>query len=157
MTDMTTQSPYLSTFLEISAELTGFEQVELQATGMADTYLQTIITANQNTPDNLAAFFAETGLILARTRGCPPEREAQIRSLLMPASSYLSLARNIIIMWYTGTWDNKQINADSYIEALMWPAGQTHPPGAKQPGYGSWANPPLTTGQSIRFQGNPTN
>lgn len=150
---MTTQPAYFSTFLEISAELTGFEQVELQATGMADTYLHTLW--HNNSPENLAAFFAETELILARTRGCELEREAQIRSILMPASSYLSLARNIIIMWYTGQWNNKQINGNSYIEALMWPAGQTHPPGAKQPGYGSWSNPPLTTGQSIRFVKHP--
>jgi hypothetical protein len=153
MTDMTTQSAYLPTFLEISAELTGFEQVELQATGMSDSYLQTILT--NNSADNVAAFFTEAELILARTRNSETAREAQIRQLLMPASSYLGLARNIIILWYTGQWNAVQVGPDSYIESLMWPAGQTHPPGAKQPGYGSWSTPPLTGTQTIHFRNNP--
>ena len=36
-----------------------------------------------------------------------------------------------------------QIDAPSYVQGLMWEAAETHPPGAKQPGYGSWAEPPI--------------
>ena len=56
------------------------------------------------------------------------------------------------MLWYTGSLFNMAlsgqpnyiINAESYKQGLMWNAGHTHPPGAKQPGYGSWANPPIT-------------
>ena len=34
------------------------------------------------------------------------------------------------------------VTAASYQEGLLWPAIGANPPGAKAPGYGSWAQPP---------------
>jgi hypothetical protein len=56
------------------------------------------------------------------------------------------------MLWYSGSLFNMAltnqpsniINAEAYKQGLMWTAGHTHPPGAKQPGYGSWAKPPIT-------------
>lgn len=150
---MTTTASSIDLFLEISVCLTGFDELELQATGMLQTYYDTVVS-NSNR-ETLAFFFDEVRSILHTTRGNESRRNALIRSDLMPASSYDGLARNIICLWYTGQWNaatnGQQVNAASYIEALMWPAANTHPPGAKQPGYGSWAEPPIgPTGNLVK-------
>lgn len=35
------------------------------------------------------------------------------------------------------------VSPDAYTEGLLWRAIGAHPAGAKAPGYGSWANPPV--------------
>lgn len=151
---MKTDSPHLALFLKISSWLTGFEEVELQGTGMVEPYYATL--TQNNTPANLDFFFHDVRDIFA-TSG---QDEQQILNLiatrLMPNSSYNNMAKQIILMWYTGQWFSDptngnsatQINAQSYVQALMWPAADTHPPGAKQPGYGSWANVPINASGS---------
>lgn len=148
---MNDSKTHVPTFLAISAWLTGFEQVELQGTGMVDTYYQTVIA--KNGAADVDYFFAEAAAILAETAGDEAQTLAQIKSRLIPDSCYNSLAKNIILMWYTGEWytqtddpstiSSSQINGESYVQGLMWTAAETHPPGAKQPGYGSWAEPPI--------------
>ena len=77
------------------------------------------------------------------------------------------IARNVATLWYLGMWNqlpaawrNKHgawandvtfvVSPQSYTEGLVWKAIHTHPPAAKQPGYGSWALPPVTTGDASR-------
>lgn len=69
------------------------------------------------------------------------------------------VARNVIKLWYAGMWyslppewtddygaqpaaETSTVTAASYQEGLLWPAIGANPPGAKAPGYGSWAQPP---------------
>jgi len=141
-------------FVRISAQLTGFEEVELQGTGLVDLYYKTVIT--KNSASDLSLFFAEAAAILRETAGNEAQTIAQIQSRLIPDSCYNSLAKNIILMWYTGQWftgtvspstiNGTQISGESYVQGLMWTAGEAHPPGAKQPGYGSWAAAPIRIG-----------
>ncbi len=148
---MTSLTSHIDTFLAISSWLTGFEAVELQGTGMVDTYFQTVI--EKNDPSDVAYFFAEADAILREGAGDESATVTWIRARLVPDSCYNSLAKNIILMWYTGEWTTQtddpgtmtstQINGASYVQGLMWSAAETHPPGAKQPGYGSWAETPI--------------
>ena len=62
----------------------------------------------------------------------------------MPDSLYNGLAKNIITMWYMGNWMNTVISPQSYVQGLIWGVAETHPPGAKQPGYASWSTAPKT-------------
>jgi hypothetical protein len=136
-------------FLAISVRLTGFEAVELEGTGMTQTYFDTL--SNNTAPDVLALFFEDAAAILALQDD--DAINAAIRSRLMPDSSYAATAKVIILMLYTGEWytgigesanvASTQIDGPSYVQGLMWEAAETHPPGAKQPGYGSWAEPPI--------------
>lgn len=136
-------------FLAISVRLTGFEAVELEGTGMTQTYFDTL--SNNTAPDVLALFFEDAAAILALQDD--DAIDAAIRSRLMPDSSYDATAKALILMWYTGEWytgigesanvASTQIDGPSYVQGLMWEAAETHPPGAKQPGYGSWAEPPI--------------
>ena len=143
----------LSPFLRISACLTGFEAAELQATGMAEKYLSVV---TQATPaDVLAQFFTEVERILQVGEINPAAVEPMIAASLFPLSCFGGLAQNIVFMWYTGQWQPtvdaknvdletvRNISPNAYVQGLVWAAAETHPPGAKQPGYGSWAKPPL--------------
>lgn len=155
---MSKSTSQIDTFLNISAWLTGFDVAELQGTGMVETYFETV--AAKNTVSDVDYFYAEADAILHETAGDERATVAQIRSRLIPDSCYNSLAKNIILMWYTGEWYTQtdepgamtgtQINGESYVQGLMWTAAETHPPGAKQPGYGSWAKVPIgSTGHFV--------
>ena len=65
-------SQQLSSFLRISACLTGFEVVELEATGLSEKYLSVV---TQATPaDVLAQFFKEAERILQAGKVNPAAR-----------------------------------------------------------------------------------
>ncbi|AVP97601.1 hypothetical protein C7S18_10500 [Ahniella affigens] len=116
---------------------------------MTQTYFDTL--SRETAPDVLNWFFAESSAILALRDESAIDQA--IRARLMPDSSYDGTAKAIILMWYTGEWYTNigdptamistQIDGPSYVQGLMWTAADAHPPGAKQPGFGSWAEPPI--------------
>lgn len=99
-------------FLEVSARLTGFSPVELQGTGMVDVYLQTV---------------EEAGVLDELLAAGEPSGDA---------------ARDVILLWYCGTWRGQTVSADAYIAGLQWAAAGAHPVGGRAQGYGAWAVPP---------------
>ncbi|WP_448701905.1 hypothetical protein ACFGVR_06515 [Mucilaginibacter sp. AW1-3] len=139
-------------FLKISALLTGFNKAELQGTGMVAVYCDCVSNTPQNpnySDEDLKAntanadfFFAEVSSIFKTSKNEAEILQA-IASRLMPVSAYNALAQSIINLWYTGNWGANVVAAQSYIQGLMWDTAEAHPPGAKQPGFGSWSLPPL--------------
>lgn len=141
------------TFLDISVLLTGFRKNELLATGMPETYYYTIM--KEPDQDNVRLFFNEAQQIMNEHRNHEDRLHSAIAQQLIPTEKYLELAKRIILLWYTGIWtkvvlvegqpvkSSFMISGKSYAEGLIWAAAETHPAGAKQPGYGSWALPPL--------------
>jgi len=127
-------------FLAISIPLIGFSELELLGTGMLETYHNVVI--NQNAPAVTAGFFAASAAILADYP--PAQWHAQIAAQLVPDSLFGGLAQNIITMWYMGSWGNTIISPQTYVQGLVWGVAGTHPPGARQPGYGSWSRLPLS-------------
>jgi hypothetical protein len=138
---MTTRQSDEDLFLKISVYLTGYNEVELQGTGMAETYYQAVLKSKP--ASDVAFFFEEVAAILQESKGDEALIEKAILIHLMPASAYNGMAMNIITMWYTGSWGDNVVSGQAYVQGLIWDAAQTHPPGAKQPGYGSWSMPPL--------------
>ncbi len=146
----------LALFMQISSLLTGFEVAELQGTGMGPTYLATV--EKETPPDTQAQFFAAVAQILQQGAGDPAAMNILIAAELFPLSCFGGLAQNITTMWYTSQWapavsaainaghieQARNVSAEAYVQGLMWVAADTHPPGAKQPGYGSWASPPVS-------------
>ncbi|HEY0781850.1 MAG TPA: hypothetical protein VGE98_05285 [Thermoanaerobaculia bacterium] len=142
----------LGTFLELSVALTGFSTVELQGTGMAQAYLETLAgAAGEGVTADLLRTFAEV------ERGGDVERELRTRILGDPRLG--PVARNLIGLWYVGSWYelpqawrdangisagdvSRVVSAQSYQQGLMWLAGGAHAQGANEPGYGTWARPP---------------
>lgn len=130
-----------STFLNISICLTGFSEIELMSTGMLDNYFNVMM--NQSNVAVAEAFLSQAADILKKYKDDPDKLQQAINSNLMPDSLYSGIAKNIIRMWYLGNWGNTVIAPQTYIQGLIWGVAGTHPPGAKQPGYGSWNAAPL--------------
>lgn len=135
-------------FLDISVALTGFSEMELLGTGMLDEYYTTLVE-NTN-PAVLEAFLAESDKILKANAGNANARDKAIGTKLLPptagkddVSPYDGIASAIISMWYLGNWKGAPISPQAYVQGLIWGVAQSHPPGAKQPGYDSWSRLPI--------------
>jgi hypothetical protein len=146
----------IGSFLRLSEMLTGFDRIELLATGMVEPYYDEL---------NGVIGAREVGALLAAAEAVDDaaasedEIEAGVRSRILDDDRFGPVARNIITMWYLGNWSqlprewrnsygamsldyDRVISAKAYREGLVWPAAGTHPMGAKQPGFGSWSAPP---------------
>lgn len=140
------------TFLKISVHLTGFGQNELLATGMHETYYYTIM--KETDQDNVRSFFIKAQEILDKNSNNESQLKKDIKEILIPSTAFMDLAKRIILLWYTGIWTTKNavvgkngrmfmVSAEAYQQSLIWVAAETHPAGAKQTGFDSWAYPPL--------------
>jgi hypothetical protein len=152
-----TAADRLADFLGLSAIVTAFTEFELLGTGLADAYLATVVDiVGEDTADALLEAYRR---VLA---GAPEAGAAQddlLRALIFSDAKLGPIARNVIKMWYVGIWYELPpawteafgalggnvtftVSAAAYTEGLLWPAIGANPPGAKAPGYGSWADPP---------------
>jgi hypothetical protein len=146
----------LDAFVAFSARVTAFSAFELLGTGQAEDYLATV--AGVVGEDTLADLLAADAAIRARAAD-EAEAERLLRAEILGDEKFGPVARNIIKLWYIGTWyalprewhdafgreDTDRtfvVSATAYIEGLVWPAIGANPPGAKGPGYGTWALPP---------------
>jgi hypothetical protein len=140
-------------FLAFSAEVTGFSTFELLGTGQAEAYLASVtgVVGEGVLGELLDAYGrarAEAG----------EDRKARLYRDVFSSEKLGPVARNIIKMWYVGAWyelppewtesfgalDNdvtSVVSPAAYTEGLLWRAVGANPPGAKAPGYGSWAAP----------------
>ncbi len=141
-------------FLAFSAEITAFTTFELLGTGMADDYLAAVIdVVGESTVHELLRAWD-------RVRESGAASEENLRRAIFGDEKLGPIARNIIKLWYIGTWYQLPygwsqsfgarekdvtfvVSPAAYVEGLLWPAIGSHPPGAKAPGYGSWANAPV--------------
>ena len=146
----------LEPFLSLSVSLTGFDQAELLGTGLAQEYYQQVVSAIGE------AISQELWTIAQNLRGRDgDDLEAAIRHDLLASPKFGPIARNIIQLWYWGTWNglpqawrtqygaNPQdfthfTSAAAYQQGLIWKIMRVHPEGAKQPGFGSWSLKPTS-------------
>lgn len=147
----------LSDFLELSSVLTGFSTFRLQGTGQGKLYLATVtdVVGEATVRALLAAFRA------IREDGGQDEAalERSMRREILSDAKLGPVARNLIKLWYVGTWyqlppewreafaagGNDRtfvVSPDAYTEGLLWPAVGANPSGAKPFGYAMWATPP---------------
>ncbi|SKA41077.1 hypothetical protein SAMN04488128_105330 [Chitinophaga eiseniae] len=145
----------LDAFLAISVPLTGYNRVALLATGMAQLYLdavQRVIGAAMT-----EEYLALTASILKDSGGKEPALDRAIRQQLLASLQYGPITRNIIQLWYWGSWlqlpsawvakygkgikgnENHFVTPEAYQQGLIWNAMGSHPQGAEQPGFGSWS------------------
>jgi hypothetical protein len=157
----------LQNFLDFSAEATAFTLFDLQGTGMAEDYMKTVDDIAG--PAVLNALLEAYRKISASASGASPaDRKAQMSREIMGDPKIGPVARNIIKLWYSGTWNKLPhswserfgpaprdrtfvVSPSAYIEGLLWKAIGAHPAGAKAPGYGSWAAAPRIPD----FEGDP--
>ena len=146
-----TATGQLERFLAFSADVTAFTVYELQGTGQAEAYAAAVSgVVGEALLDDL----------LARHAGLDRSAlDEGLRKQIFGDERLGDVARNIIKLWYVGIWyelplawrENYgvrehdvtfMVSAAAYTEGLLWPAIGANPPGAKAPGYGSWAAPP---------------
>lgn len=151
----------LARFLRMSAVLTGYSPAELTGTGLAQTYLDE--TAGTAGPTALAALLTAFEAVMA---GGPDGLDQRMNDAVLndTADANGPLAKNILRLWFTGTWSalgdlwhaqnggdpqdtDRVVSAQAYREGLVWPTIDSHPQAAKQPGFGTWGFPPAPFGE----------
>jgi len=135
-------------FVSISVSLTGFNEMELWGTTMMEEYYEWVkaqYLVNKDT--SLGFFFGQVDAIFAKVGNNEAALHEAIQQKILGNKQYATIAKNIITLWYTGNWptDNglAPISARAYTQGVIWNTAQAHPPGAKQPGFGSWNIPPV--------------
>lgn len=143
----------LDEFLKLSVALTGFDRFQLIGTGVGPEYLSTL--------DSIVPRAIVDRLLEAS--GKLPGGAAQGGALserILDDSVLGPVARNVIVLWYSGTWTplpeqwcatngrsprdrGHVVSPAAYLAGLQWAAAEAHPPGGLPPGFASWAEPPL--------------
>jgi len=155
---MTSDPARFEAFLKLSSVLTDFPEFQLRGTGQAELYYTTASgIVGDGVMDALLEAFEAAG---QEARGDAAQFDKQMRVRILSDDKLGPVARNLIKLWYIGTWyqlpnawrerfgvvgeDKTFIPSPySYVEGLLWPAIGAHPPGAKAPGYGTWTEPPV--------------
>jgi hypothetical protein len=139
----------LELFVGLSVLLTGFDTTHLRGTGMAEEYLRFL---DQILPPEIV----EDLLSCSEKIPLGPECERVAETEILGSPRLGPVARNLIVLWYCGTWtqlpaawraafgaapqDTTQVvSAAAYQTGLQWAVAGAHPSGAKQQGYGAWA------------------
>ena len=147
----------LDDFLSLSETLTGFDAFALRGTGQAQAYLDTLtrMVGSEIATDLTSAHAS------ARDRAGDDAAafSSAMRANILSDPRLGPVARNLIKMWYVGTWyemprawrdtygtaegsESFVVSPQAYTEGLLWPAVGANPSGAKPFGYGMWAMPP---------------
>jgi len=129
---------FMDYFLAFSALATGYTQFDLQGTGQAQLYLETVNNAvGDKKLGQLLKHFNDEGV-----------------HAVLASDAYGAIARNIIKLWYIATWDalgefgqtpenaTRIVAPQAYTEGLVWPTVGVNPPAAKAQGYASWSTEP---------------
>ncbi len=149
--------PQLDQFVALSAALTGFSGAELWGTGMMHVYFALVpsITGEMIFGDLLTRWRD----IAVRGSGRRSYIEKLLTEEMLEDPKLGPVARNVAYLWYCGMWQQLPgswrntyganardlthvVSSKSYQESLVWKAMHTHPQGAKQPGFASWAMKP---------------
>jgi hypothetical protein len=160
----------LERFLAFSADATAFTRFELQGTGQAQEYLDTVVRiVGATVVDRLLDLHANAA---AAAAGDGERKEDLLLRDVLSDPQLGPVARNIVKMWFVGIWYELpkewteafgarpddvtfMVSGTAYTEGLLWPAIGANPPGAKAPGYGSWASPPHIPPLATETGGHP--
>jgi hypothetical protein len=136
-------------FISLSAELTGYSPVQLIGTGMCDQYLAELGRV-------LPAGMVE-GFLSAHARPSADDGWSVLE--ILQDATWGPVACRVMILWYCGYWTalpdawhaihgassadtDHVVSAEAYQAGLQWVAAGAHPAGARQQGFGAWAQAP---------------
>jgi hypothetical protein len=147
---VTTETSLSQRFIHFSSEVTAFSAFDLYGTGQAQSYLSTVVrvVGEAVLAELLDAYDGAAG-----TAGA-------LATEIFGDEKLGPVARNIIKLWYAGIWyelppewaesfgalandGTFTASSQAYPEGLLWRAIGANPPGARAPGYGSWAFAPV--------------
>jgi hypothetical protein len=139
-------------FIGLSMALTGFGRLQLLGTSMASEYLRTL-------SDLLPEGVLEELLVAYDRVPTGNSHDAAVAGQILGDAKLGPVARNLILLWYTGSWSalpdawraaygasvldiSRVISAESYQAGLQWVVAGAHPAGAQQQGFGAWSLAP---------------
>ena len=142
-------------FIDFSAALTGFRRVDLLGTGMARAYYDEVVAI---VGERIVSRLVAVGASVIERHGAAGV-EDELRRRILGDELLGPLARNVMVLWYLGQWDqlpaewrdrhgastldaDRVISPAAYTEGLVWKAIGAHPQGAKPQGFGAWNLPP---------------
>jgi hypothetical protein len=154
---MTIDTQKFEDFLGLSVALTGFSSFNLQGTGQASPYCSTILDiVGEPIFFELLSTFRD---LETKAKGDDAALAECLRQDIFSSDKLGPIARNIIKLWYVGTWyqlpDSWRdafgvrekditfvVSAVAFTEGLLWPTLGVNPPAAKAQGYGTWGQKP---------------
>ena len=124
-------------FLSLSVDLTAFGETDLLGTGLAYEYLAKVRAACGD--EVVIALLNAHRAARADAAGDNGSHDRirldrALRHRIFSDDRLGPVARNVIKLWYAGMWYG--------LPPELWRAIGANPPGAKPPGYGTWAEPP---------------
>jgi len=154
---MTDDTEVLAAFLTLSATLTGYTRFRLLGTGQAEPYFTA--TREAVGDDVLGDLLSTFAAVHDDVTGDQQALDQALRARILSDDRLGPVARNVIKMWFVGTWyqlpqewrdahatrepdATHVVSPASYTEGLLWPTIGANPPGAKGQGYGTWVGPP---------------
>jgi len=152
------KNTHFDSFLQLSAEMTGYTNTDLMGTGEAYCYYEKF---TEIIDDSICQELWTKSNKIWKAHKSESKKEEAIRKELLSHPKYGPLLRSLIKLWYLGQWDelssdwrekygnslkdvNFIVSSNSYKQGLVWNAIGAHPMGAKQPGFATWSNPPLS-------------
>ena len=148
-------------FLGLSAQLTGYNETDLEGTGNVDSF-HALIEAQAGA--KAMALFYDAGVAVLRHESEEARAEA-VRIDVLPSPTVWPMCQSLITLWYQGFWPalpaawyatvktptpkgwstTQQIvpSAQAYTAQLAFRAAGAHPPGANPTGHGSWSIDPV--------------
>jgi hypothetical protein len=142
----------LDELLGLSVALTGFDRLHLIGTGVAAEYLDTL--------DRIVSPVVVDALLKAYALLPADDPDAAaLKQRILDDEMLGPLARNLVVLWYTGTWTPLPpdwpapgvrshldvagvVSPAAYLAGLQWRTVGAHPAGALPTGFASWASPP---------------
>ncbi|MBX9456565.1 MAG: hypothetical protein KL863_11400 [Rhizobium sp.] len=142
----------LEPFLALSAILTGFREVQLSGTEVAQQHLDVLREA-------LPAAIVDDLFTAFKRLPAGDGREKAVAATILGDPKLGPVAKNIILLWYTGMWNQMPEiwrrahgasvrdvthlpSGAAYRAGLQWAVAGAHPPGASHQGFASWALEP---------------
>jgi hypothetical protein len=147
----------LQEFVALSAAVTGFTQFDLHGTGQAEAYRRTVVEgAGEEVLDELLAAWRRIG---DEAQEDDAATQRLLRREVFSDPKLGPVVRNVVKLWYVGIWYELppawidafgalegnytfMVSAAAYTQGMIWTAIGANPPGARGPGYASWAGPP---------------
>ncbi len=148
-------------FLAFSSTVTGFTKFQLSGTGQAELYFSTVIdvVGEATVSELLQAFRGVRDEAREDDAALNLDEDGLLCARILSDEKLGPVARNIIKLWFVGTWyqlpyewreafgalekDTTFVASPvAYTEGLLWPTIGANPSGAKGPGYGTWSAPP---------------
>ena len=144
-------------FLSFSSAITGFTAFQLRGTGQAEPYFAALIDILGEA--TVAALLRAFRRVREEAGADEAALDRLLRAAIFSDEQLGPIARNLIKLWYVGTWyqlpaawrgafgelegdATTVVSPAAYTEGLLWPAIGANPAGAKGPGYGTWSDPP---------------